>query len=103
MRGRDLRHRMLDLQVTMNGDRSVSRRYAATLPGLQSRARVASASFRSTAEPTATQRQNHRIATEQLAAVLPRIQKLVDDLTALEQRVEAAGGPTPPGKLPRRK
>ena len=96
---RDLRHLFLDLQTAMRGDRTISRRYEATLPGIQTRVFAASASFRSTAEPTHTQRESYRIATAQLSAVLPRILKLDEQIGDLETDLEAAGGPTPPGKI----
>lgn len=94
-----MRQKALDMQVKMNGDRTISGRNEATLPGLSSRARAAFASFRSTSAPTNTHLESHRIATAQLAALTPQIRRLDDQLAALELKLEAAGGPPPAGKL----
>ncbi len=97
---RDLRQIHSDLQVEMNGDRSLTRRYAAAEPGISSRARNAAGSFNATSDATTTQQESYRIAGEQLADFQRRLAGLVDQLEDLEGRIEAAGGPPAPGKLP---
>jgi hypothetical protein len=55
----------------------------------------------STAPPTRTQLDSYRIAAEGFAEELPKLRALVSvDLEKLERKVEAAGVPHTPGRIP---
>ena len=54
-----------------------------------------------TSAPTQTQRTDYAIASEVLADLLPHVRSIVEErLPALAAKVEAAGGPLTPGRLP---
>ena len=53
------------------------------------------------AKPTTTQRDAHRIASEEFKAELAKLRRLIDtDLRELERALDAAGAPWTPGRLP---
>lgn len=95
-----LREQLAELRVALEGDRTVSSRNEATPPSLTARARGALANFGSTGEPTQTHRDSYEIAAEQFDRVLSGLREVRRALEALEDRLEAAGGPTPTRKLP---
>ena len=104
--GRDaraLRTRLADLRLELDGDPTVASRNEPTAPSIVDRVqRVVYGQWSSTASPTATQRENVRIASEQLSALLPRLRSLIEnDLPAVEERAESAGAPWTPGRVPR--
>ena len=100
---RALRTRLADLRLVLEGDRSLSRRKEPTPPSLGGRvSEIVEGSWTSTSAPTATHRENYRIAVERFAEWLPKFTRLVEtDLTDLEHRAEAAGAPWTPGRVPR--
>ncbi|MEE8277609.1 MAG: hypothetical protein V3R89_02680 [Thermoanaerobaculia bacterium] len=56
----------------------------------------------STSAPTQTHRDAYAIAGEAFAEVLEEVRSLIEeDLARLEERLEAAGGPWTPGRVPR--
>jgi hypothetical protein len=50
--------------------------------------------------PTATARRGYEIASQALAAYLPKLQAAIDELKKLEDDAETAGAPWTPGRLP---
>ncbi|HEV8239516.1 MAG TPA: glycosyl hydrolase [Thermoanaerobaculia bacterium] len=97
----DLKHRFQDLDVALNGDRTIARRNEPVPPALVERVQqVVEGSWGSTGEPTATHRRNYEIASSELAALLPKLRQAEADLEALEKKAEELGAPWTPGRIP---
>jgi len=101
-RVRELDTRLKDLRVAFRGDRTISSRSEPVPPSLVGRVgNIVSGAWNITSAPTATQKESYSIAAEAFADLLPRLRTLVEeDLTQLEEELEAAGGPWTPGRLP---
>jgi len=101
-RAEELANRLRDLEIELEGDAVVSRRYESTPPSISDRVSdLVSGHWETTSAPTATQRQAYRIAGEAFEGVLARLRVLMEqDLAALEGELEAAGGPWTPGRIP---
>jgi len=99
---RDVEDDLTDLKTELRGDRTISSRSESTPPSLMGRVnQIVSGSWQATSAPTATHRANYRIASEEFTAWLPRLRTLVEqDLAAVEEGLEDAGGPWTPGRLP---
>jgi hypothetical protein len=95
-------NQVLDLQDKFYGDRAVARRQEATLPGLSSRInRVVMGFWTTSSAPTQTMRDNYAIAAAELPTVIDELRTLVEvDLAAIEETIEAQGGPWTPGRMP---
>ncbi len=93
---------LMELQTELTGDRSVARRYEATLPSIVSRVqRIVYGQWASTSPPTQTNRDAYDIASAAFGGVLEQLTELVDgDLAGLEADAEAAGAPWTPGRMP---
>jgi photosystem II stability/assembly factor-like uncharacterized protein len=101
---RRLELRLLDIQVQLTGDPTVSSRAELTPPSILDRVqRAVRAQFGSTADVTSTHRRNYEIAAEQFPPVLESLRVLVEEeLLEMQNRFEAAGAPWTPGRrLPR--
>lgn len=99
----ELRRRLLDLEVELTGDPTISKRNEPTPPSIGDRVgQIVAAQWTSTAAPTATNRQAYDYAAAAFEPVLARLALLVEqDLAALESRLEEAGAPWTPGRVPR--
>ena len=97
-----LETRVADMRVALRGDRTVSSHSEPTTPGISSRvSRVLWGSREITSDPTGTQRDNLALAGQLFAPLLADLTSLVEtDLADLEQRLEAAGAPHTPGRIP---
>ena len=99
---RALEDRLADLRDQMNGDpikETLLREPA--LPTLGERIGRIFLWNRSTALPTQTQKDSYNLAARDFAPWLERLRKILkDDLASLENRLEAAGAPWTPGRLP---
>lgn len=94
---RALEYRAEDLDIELSGDGSVASRQFETPPTIGRR--VSSAlysSFNATSAPTGQQREQIAIAERDLADLQPRIDALVRDLAALEDRLRGLGAPLLP-------
>jgi photosystem II stability/assembly factor-like uncharacterized protein len=100
---RAIEARLEDLRVELTGDEVVAGYNEPTPMSIVSRVQqIVEENWRTTAAPTGTQEQGYRIAAEEFAEVLARLQTLVEqDLQGLEAKAEAAGAPWTPGRLPR--
>jgi hypothetical protein len=100
---RALEERLKDLVVELEGDSTIASRNEPTPPAIVDRVqRVVRGSWTSSSAPTATQRDSYAAAAQAFAEVLPRLQTLLEqDLAGLEERMEAAGAPWTPGRVPR--
>ncbi len=97
-----LEDRLKDLLVELQGDPIISGNFEATVPSISDRVQqVVGGHWASTSAPTATQREAYRVAGEAFTTVLTELRRLIGtDLPALEGKLEAAGAPWTPGRLP---
>jgi photosystem II stability/assembly factor-like uncharacterized protein len=92
---------LADLRLEMSGDSIGSRRQEPQPRTLTARANSLMGQWNVTSAPTQTQRTDYAIASEVLADLLPHVRSIVEErLPALAAKVEAAGGPLTPGRLP---
>ena len=101
---RSLEIRMMDLQETLNGSRTLSSRSEPDMPGIVGRVNgVVFGHWGTLHGPTQTHRQQYQIAAGAFGAVHAGLTQLIEtDLPALEARLEAAGVPWTTGRsLPR--
>ena len=97
----ELERRMNGIMLKLSGDTTRRRHYEPTPPSISQQTRVA-VQWNVTSAPTQTQRAAYRQAGEQFAEVLDGLRTLIEtDLAALDQKLEAAGAPWTPGRLPR--
>jgi photosystem II stability/assembly factor-like uncharacterized protein len=98
-----LETRLKDLLLELHGDPVRQSRNEPTPPSIQSRVqRIVRGQWTSTSAPTSTNREAYRIAGEAFAVVLGGLQRLIEsDLEELESRLERAGAPWTPGRVPR--
>jgi len=94
--------RLADMRVALWGDRTVSGRSEPVTPGISGRvSRVLWSSREITSDPTRTQRDNLALAGRLFEPLLADLKSLVTtDLAGLEERLEAAGAPWTPGRIP---
>jgi hypothetical protein len=99
--------RALDLKLTdlaerLNGDPVKQGRNEPTPPSVSDRVQHALfSSMGSTGEVTQTQKDDYAIGAEEFVTILAEVKQLVGvDLKALQDKLEAAGGPWTPGRLP---
>jgi hypothetical protein len=97
-----LEMRLNDLLIELRGDRSKARRRAPTTPSILSRVRwITGDQWYVTSPPTQTQRDGYRIAGEQFEQTLADLRTLMEqDLPAVEAKLEDAGAPWTPGRIP---
>jgi photosystem II stability/assembly factor-like uncharacterized protein len=94
--------RLADLGVKLHGDRTISSRSEPTTPSISSRAGgIFYGVQNNTSGPTRTMRDHLVLTGELFAPVLADLTALVTvDLKDLEDRLEAAGAPYTPGRVP---
>jgi len=100
---RGIEQRLLDLQLALTGDSTISGRHEPTSPSIHSRVqRIVYGQWASTSAPTTTNRDAYRFAAESFQPVLSDLRRLIEvDLRELESALEAAGAPWTPGRVPR--
>ena len=87
------------IRTLLYGDRTRSSREFETAPSINDRLGYAAySSWWNTAEPTGTAREQLRIASEQYASVLDRVQKLTRSIAELEKRLVELNVPYTPGR-----
>jgi len=94
--------RLQDLDEKLNGNSVIRTHNEADPPSIVERvAQVVGGHWTSTSAPTQTHQENYRLASQAFAPVLDDLRKLVEvDLKSLEDRLEAAGAPWTPGRVP---
>ena len=97
-----LETRLQDLQETLTGDTVIGGHNEPTPPAIMDRlGQVIYGHWTSSSAPTQTHMEGYRLAAEAFAPVLTDLRKLVEvDLKALEDKLEAAGAPWTPGRIP---
>ena len=102
IRVRELDQRLKDLETSLNGDK-VRAKYQEPAPAslTEQVQGLVFGLWSSTAAPTGTQQRGYEIAAQEFAPVLEKLKVLVEtDLRDLEVKVEAAGAPWTPGRVP---
>jgi hypothetical protein len=100
---RALEERLHAIDVALEGDSTIRSRSESTPPAIAERVDdVVSGHWTSTSAPTETQREAYRIAGAAFEPVLEDLRRLLeDDLPALEAKLDDAGAPWTPGRVPR--
>jgi hypothetical protein len=98
-----LENRVRDLQVLLDGDALVRRYNEPTPASIVERVQgIVAGHWTATSGPTGTHTRSFQAATEMFAPVLEQLRTTVDvDMKALADRLEAAGAPWTPGRVPR--
>ncbi len=98
-----LENRLKDLQTRLSGDRVIASRNEPTPPAIVDRVQgIVYGHWASTSTPTQTHRDAYQIAADEFGAVLEGLRVLIEvDLKSLEDRLESAGAPWTPGRVPR--
>ena len=92
--------RLNGILTKLRGDRTVGKRQDTMPPSINRRVRVAMQWY-VTSAPTQTQRDAYEHAATEFAEVLADLRGLMEeDLTRLEEKLEAAGAPWTPGRIP---
>ncbi|HEV7669489.1 MAG TPA: glycosyl hydrolase [Thermoanaerobaculia bacterium] len=91
-----------DLEIDLAGDSTISKRNDPVPPAIADRvSQILFGAWGSTSAPTATHQENYRIAAEQVGPVLDKLRTLVEvDLPKIENKLETAGAPWTPGRVP---
>ena len=100
---RALDDRLAGIDKELNGDRVRSRRNEPTHRSISRRVgRIVSAQWSSSSAPTQTNIDAYRIAGKAFEKTLAALQTLIEqDLAGLEDKMEQAGAPWTPGRVPR--
>jgi len=97
---RALNSRMRELQVGLNGDRSVSRRAEPVPLSLTSRINAIAGAWDSQAAVTGNHRDSYQVAAGQFPPILAELKAISADLVNLENELEAEGAPWTPARIP---
>jgi photosystem II stability/assembly factor-like uncharacterized protein len=98
---RQLRAKMQDLRVALNGDSAVSSRSEPAPMALTTRIGIiAGGTWGSQAAVTGNHRDSLQVAAEQLPPILAELREIAADLAALEAQMEAEGAPWTPSRIP---
>jgi len=98
---RDLRARMQDLRVQLNGDRTVTSRNEPAPMAIRSRvARIVNGSWGSQSEAGGTFRDSYAVAAQQFPVVLDELRAVAGELETIERALEAEGAPWTPSRIP---
>jgi hypothetical protein len=90
-----------DVREKLDGDETPAQYGDPTLPGIRERVNYAVESWNMTAPPTQTQRDAYDLASADLEQTLATLRKLIEeDLRALQRKLDEAGVPWTPGRLP---
>jgi photosystem II stability/assembly factor-like uncharacterized protein len=100
-----LEEKLRGVQKKMNGDRVADQLNVDTPPSITSRLFSAIYDgYGTTSEPTATMKEQLQIAGEEFDVALTDLKNTIaNELKNLEQKLEAAGAPYTPGRIPERK
>jgi hypothetical protein len=90
------------IQKKMNGDRVADRLDIDTPPSILSRLNSAIYDgYGTTSDPTSTMKEQLQIASDEFEGLLSELKSVINtDIKSLEQKLEAAGAPYTPGRLP---
>lgn len=97
-----LRVKLLDLEARLRGDPTLSKRAEPQTPDISDRASTAvETTLGNTQPPTTTAREQYDLAAGAFEGVLAELRRVIEvDLAAIERKLEAAGAPYTPGRMP---
>jgi len=97
-----IENKLRSIQNKLNGDQIANRLDIDTPPSISSRLFSAIYDgYRSTSDPTSTMKEQLEIAEDEFEPMLAELKTLAGvDLIGLEQKLEAAGAPYTPGRIP---
>jgi hypothetical protein len=100
---RALDGRLRDVLTALTGDNVVARHSEPVPPAVVDRVQTVVGGMLATTNPaTLTQRENYRVAAEAFGPILEQLRVIVEvDMKALGEKLEAAGAPWTPGRVPR--
>jgi photosystem II stability/assembly factor-like uncharacterized protein len=100
---RTLINRLRDLRVALEGDPVLKKYNEPVAPAIVDRVEtIVYGSWTATSAPTGTHEQNYSIAADEFTTVLAQLRQLIEvDLKSLQDKVETAGAPWTPGRLPK--
>jgi photosystem II stability/assembly factor-like uncharacterized protein len=99
---RQIEGNLREILLTLDGDKVMAARQEPVPPSITDRiGYIVQAQWTSTAAPTQTSQQAYRLAAEDFRVELEKLRKLLDtDLQSLESKMESAGAPWTPGRVP---
>src|SRR5262249_21830687 len=98
---RALEARLREIQLALEGDKVMAARQEPTAPGIKDRIdAIIAAQWSSVSAPTQTSRDSYAVPAEEFAPVLEKLRQTDKALASLESRMEAAGAPWTPGRVP---
>jgi len=91
-----------EIDRAVNGDRVMRSHQEAEPASIAEHVQAAAGPVRmTTGKPTRTAAEQYQIASDLLAAEIPKLRKLLEtDIKAVEKQLDAAGAPATPGRLP---
>jgi hypothetical protein len=91
-----------EIDTAVNGDRVMRSHQEGVPASIAEHANAAASPVRTTTgHPTRTAAEQYQIASDLLAAEIPKLRKLLEtDVKAVEKQLDAAGAPATPGRLP---
>ena len=91
-----------DIKIVMNGDKSLSKRNENQTPSVNNRIDyILTGIWSSSSEPSQTQKDAYKIASEQLSGVLDSLKKLNNDgIAPIEKELDNIDAPWTPGRIP---
>ncbi|HEY2015832.1 MAG TPA: glycosyl hydrolase, partial [Bryobacteraceae bacterium] len=97
-----LEKNLIDINTALSGDRIMRSHNEGVPASINDHLQGAASPIRgTTGRPTKTAMEQYQIASDELAAEIPKLRKLIEtDIKALEKQLDAAGAPPTPGRLP---
>ena len=91
-----------EINRALNGDRVIAGFNEGVPASISDHVQAAASPARgTTGRPTKTAQEQYQIASDLLAAEIPKLRKLLEtDIKAIEKQLDAAGAPPTPGRLP---
>jgi photosystem II stability/assembly factor-like uncharacterized protein len=91
-----------EINLALSGDRIIRAHNEGSPASISEHMQAAQSPTRgTTGRPTKTAMEQYQIASEGLAAEIPKLRRLLEtDIKALERQLDAAGAPPTPGRLP---
>jgi photosystem II stability/assembly factor-like uncharacterized protein len=102
MKTTEILRKIDDLNIKMSGNRSIDSRNENRTPSLNDRLYyVLNGMITTNCEPTATQKDAYKLASEELLPIIDSLRIIVDiDITNLKSEIQKIGGPWVPGTIP---
>lgn len=96
-----LRQAFTDIRIALRGDPTLGRRFEPEAPSIAERVNsTASSLLASTQPPTRTQREQYGFAADEFEKVLVKLRASSEGLGTVEAKLEKAGAPWTPGRMP---